>query len=275
MMSYRFIKLGLSDNDLDFLIETVSPEVSDRSRLKQVIQEDKDFRNAYLTDKTIFRRLMDDDEALLRISPALFFEILLRKGATELGARGFTVETSGTMQIPVFDTSAVVELLAADNVLLYLAHMLSTFTRVESYTFSVRIGPGIWQKIRFNDLDLLSLRQFAEVVAEEHRLGLYKRIADVCLFVLGIFPDYAEKNTRYPLSGKSRPHLPGHQRISPEQYEKDGRRFYELAAEHPSASDLQLSEVFRTLHQNFQKARKPLNYIAEHYLRYRRSYVFG
>jgi hypothetical protein len=275
MMSYKFIKLGLSDNDLEFLVETVSPEVSDKSRLKQVIQEDKDFRNAYLTDITIFRRLMDDDEALLRISPALFFEILLRKGATELGARAFTMETSGTMHIPVFDTPAVVELLADDNILLYLAHMLSTFTRVESYTFSVRIGPGIWQKIRFNDLDLPSLRQFAQVVAEEHRLGLYKRIADVCLFVLGIFPDYAEKNTRYPLSGKSRPHFPGHRRISPEQYEADGRRFYELAAEHPSASDLQLSEVFWTLHQNFQKARKPLNYIAEHYLRYRRSNIFG
>jgi len=243
--------------------------------LKQIIQKDPDFRNAFLTEKTIFRRLMNDDEALLRISPALFFEILLRKGAKELGARSYTMEVSGTIQIPVFDTAAVVELLADDNVLLYLAHMLSTFTRVESYTFSVRIGPGIWQKIRFNDLDLQSLRQFAEAVAEEHRLGLYKRIADVCLFVLGIFPDYAEKSTRYPLSGKSRPHLPGQQRISPEQYEKDGRRFYELAAEHPTASDLQLSEVFRTLHQNFRRARKPLNYIAEHYLRYRRSYVFG
>jgi hypothetical protein len=274
-MSYKFINRGLSDNDLDFLVETVSPEVSDRSRLKQIIQQDQDFRNAFLTERSIFRRLMDDDEALLRLSPALFFEILLRKGARELGARSFTLESSGTMKIPVFDTTAVVELLADNNLLLYLAHMLSTFTRVESYTFSVRIGPGIWQKIRFNDLDLLSLRQFAEAVAEEHRLGLYKRIADVCLFVLGIFPDYAEKSDRYPLSGTPRPHIPGQRRISPEQYEKDGRRFYELAAEHPTASDLQLSEVFRTLHQNFQKARKPLNYIAEHYLRYRRSYVFG
>ena len=275
MRSYKFINRGLSDNDLNFLVETVSPDVSDRSRLKQIIQEDLDFRNAFLTDKTIFRRLMDDDEALLRISSALFFEILLRIGTNELGARSYTMEISGNNQIPVFDTAAVVELLADDNVLLYLAHMLSTFTRVESYTFSVRTGPGIWQKIRFNDMDLLSLQQFAEAVAEEHRLGLYKRIADVCLFVLGIFPDYAEKNTRYPLSGKPRPHLPGHQRISPEKYEKEGRRFYELAADHPTAVDLQLSEVFRTLHQNFQKARKPLNYIAEHYLRYRRSYVFG
>jgi len=53
-------------------------------------------------------------------------------------------------------------------------------------------------------------------------------------------------------------------------YEEEGRRFYKLAAEHHAARELSLSRVFWTLHGNFQKARKPLNFIADHYLHYRK-----
>jgi hypothetical protein len=101
-------------------------------------------------------------------------------------------------------------------------------------------------------------------------MGFYKRIADICLFILGIFPDYAERDYRHPFSGQVRPHIRGKVRISPEDYEKEGRKFYKLAAEHPSAKELDLSEVFWALHENFQKAKKPLNFIADHYLQYTR-----
>jgi hypothetical protein len=59
--------------------------------------------------------------------------------------------------------------------------------------------------------------------------------------------------------------------VSPEDYEKEGQQFYKLAAEHQSAIELELSETFWCLHQNFHKAKKPLNFIAEHYLRYSNS----
>jgi hypothetical protein len=114
-----------------------------------------------------------------------------------------------------------------------------------------------------------------EVVEHEHRLDFYKRIADLCLFVLGIFPDYAERDYRYPLSGQIRPPIRGKVRMSPGAYEKEGRRFYKLAAEHQSAQELDLSDVFWELHGNFHKAKKPLNFIAEHYLNYRRRRLFG
>ena len=64
----------------------------------------------------------------------------------------------------------------------------------ESYTFSIRIGERIWKKIRFNDLDILSLMSFCEAVDDDLRMGLYKRIADICLFILGVFPDYVERD---------------------------------------------------------------------------------
>jgi len=267
--------LRLSDSDLGFLVDTVSPEVRDRSRLKQIIRQDRDFRNRYIGDEKVFTRLMDDDELFLKISPTLFFEILLRKAASDLEEVSYTVEKTSTMRIPVFDTKDVVELLTKEPLLGYLADMLASFTRVESYVISFRVKKGVWKKIRFNNLDIVSLISLCQAVQDEYRLGLYKRIADICLFILGVFPDYAERDYRYPFSGQLRPQIRGKLRMSPADYETEGRKFYRLAAEHQSARELDLSEVFWALHGNFQKAKKPLNFIAEHYLHYRKHKVFG
>jgi len=266
--------LRLSDRDLDFLVETGAPEVRDKARLKEIIRQDEDFRNTFIGDEKVCRQVMGDDEIFLRISPTLFFEILLRKAAKDLGRVGYTLEKTSTIKVPVFDTEEVVKLLAKEAILTYLADMLSSFTKVESYSISFRGKKRIWKKIRFNDLDIHSLMSFCEVVEDEYRFAFYKRIADVCLFILGIFPEYVERDYRYPFSRQVRPQIRGRLRISPENYEKEGRKFYKLAAEHLSARELNLSEVFWTLHGDFQKARKPLNFIAEHYLRYQRQNIF-
>jgi hypothetical protein len=243
--------------------------------LRHILREDQDFRNAFISNQNVFRRLMDDDEVLIKISPRLFFEILLRKTAKDLSRTSFTLEKTLTTSIPVFDTRDLVEFLATEPLLIYLADMLSSFTKIESYTFSIRIGDKIWKKIRFNDLDIISLMSFCEAVDNELRMGLYKRIADICLFILGIFPDYVERNYRYPLSGEMRPRFGHKARISPQEYAETGQKFYQLAAEHHSAEELDLSEVFRVLHDNFKIAHKPLNYLADHYLRYRRDALFS
>ena len=265
----------LSERDLEFLTETISPEVKDQYRLKMVIREDEDFRSKFIGDERVFRRVMDDDEIFLKISAGLFFEILLRKAAKDLERAGYTVEKTSTMRIPVFDTKDVVELLTKESLLSYLADMLSSFTRIESYAISFKARKGFWHKIRFNDLDIQSLISFCDVVEDEYRLGFYKRIADICLFIMGLFPDYVEREHRYPFSGHLRPQAPGKLRISPEEYEEEGRKFYRLAAEHPSAKEMDLSAVFWALHEKFQAAKKPLNFIAEHYLHYKKHMVFG
>jgi len=264
----------LSDKDLAFLAENASPEIKDKYRLKQVIQEDEDFRNSYVGDEKVFRKLMDNEEIFLRISPALFFEVLLRRAANELEEAGYTLEKTSHMKIPVFDTKEVSEFLTKEPFLLYLADMMASFTKIQSYTLSFRIQRGVWEKIRFNDLDILSLMTFCQAAGDEYRIGFYKRIADICLFILGVFPDYAERDYRYPFSGQVRPHIRGKVRISAEDYEKEGRKFYKLAAEHPSAKELDLAEIFWALYENFQKAKKPLNFIADHYLQYTRNKFF-
>ena len=271
-MSKMFLRL--SDRDLEFLIEAVHPEVMDKLKVKQILKSDEGFRNKFIADEKVFKRLMHDEEILLKISPELFFEILLRKVANDLKEVSYTLEKNSTMKIPIFDAREVVGLLTKESLVDYLAHMLSSFTKIENYMIWFKTKAGILKKIKFNDLDISSLMALCEVVEDEQRLGFYKRIADICLFIVGIFPDYAEHEYRYPFSGQLRPQFYGKGRISPEEYEKEGQNFYKLAAEHRSAKELDLSEVFWALHENFQKAKKPLNFIAEHYLQYKRHQMF-
>ncbi|MGD2097100.1 MAG: hypothetical protein PVG35_05925 [Desulfobacterales bacterium] len=271
----KIVNLKLSDRDLDFLIEAAVSEVADKANLKQVLREDEDFRNSFVSDEKVFNRLMADDEIFLKISPALFFEILLRKAMSTLSKASYTLERTRNMSIPVFDARDLAELLNDPSIIAYLANMLSTFTRIESYTISFRVRKGFWRKIRFNDMDIASLIQFSEAIEDEYRLALYKRIADVCLFILGIFPDYAERSYRYPLSGEIRPPIGDRAKISPHEYEQKGQQFYKLAAEHQAAVELDLSEIFWALHENFQKVKKPLNFIADYYLTTRRNSLFA
>jgi len=275
MNGKSFIRRDLQEKDLAFIFENSAPAISDRQRLREVIETDSDFRNAFLTEETLLQRLISDDEALVRLTPALFFEILLRHTAKKIGERSYTLEKAGRlMTVPVFDSKDTLELLRNEEILLYLAHMLSTFTRIESYTCTFRAGPAVWRKIRFNDMDLESLIQLAGVAEEEHRFGLFKRIGDVCLFLLGMFPDFIESEHRYPFTQKPRPALPGHPRLAPSEYEKRGRHFYRLAAGQRTAADLEVSTVLWTLHAKFNKACKPLNFIAGHYLSQKLDSIF-
>ena len=151
--------------------------------------------------------------------------------------------------------------------------MLSSFTKVESYSFSYRVGERVWRKIRFHDADLDSLIRCMESAGEEYRFHFYRRIADICLFILGIFPEYVRASSRYPLSGEPRPRFAGRTGRTMEEYEEEGRRYYRLASLHTEAQDRELSEVFGLLHESFHVARKPLHLIAENYIHCERPAV--
>ena len=275
MMRQRPNGLELTDADLEFVVGEAAPAEPNKERLKQLVREDESFQEALVGDERVFQRVMSDEEVFVKISPALFFEVLLRKALKGLQLATHTVERTGRQSIPVFDTREVVEILARPEVLKYLAGMLASFTRIQSYVLPVRVRRGIRRRVRYNDMDIDSLIRFCSTVDEEQRFGYYKRIADVCLFTSVMFPDYVLFDYRYPASGDARPVAMGRVRRSLGDYEWEGRRFYGLAEEHPTARVVDLSEVFGTLRQNFTSARKPLSFIATHYLHSRRHLLFG
>lgn len=275
MSDLSLMRMKPTDADLDFVVEEVAPDAKDKARLRRLILEDEDFRNAMVGDDRVFHRVMTDQEIIVRISPALYFEVLLRRAVSELERASHTVERTGSQAIPVFDVQEVMRLLEHRPILYYLADMLSSFTRIEAHALPVRVRRGLWRKHRFNDMDIDGLIRLANSVDEGYRFGLYKRIADVCLFILGVYPEYAYFDYRYPASGQVRPPVAGRVRQGMEDYEEEGRRFYRLAGEHPSAHARELSEVFGLLHDHFNAAKKPLSFISQHYFRHRKRALFG
>jgi HEPN domain-containing protein len=251
----------------------VLPERSDRERLVPLVRSDLAFVDALLGHDRVCERLIGDDEVILRVTPQLFFSVLLRRVRQDLEAAAYTLERRQGQRLAVFDTQQAAGLLADRLLRDYLAGMLASFTRVQGVTRRVRVRRGVWRKLRFNDLDVDSLIRYSSDVEEEHRFEVYRRIADVCLFLAGMFPEYIESQRRYPLSGALRPARGGFRR-SLEDYEREGRTFYSLAAGHQGARASQLSAPLTALAQSFELARKPLSHLSDHYLRLRKHTLF-
>lgn len=268
-------KTGYSDKDIVFLVETVDPSLLSKV---DVIKNDPDIIEKMMEHEALrlFKRIMYTGEETItaRITPRFLFEVLLRTTRIDMEGQVYTIERSTTQRIPIFDTKEVVNFLDDNTIVKYLADMLSSFTRIESYTYPVRVRKGIWRRVRFNDMDIDSLLKFCQATDEEHKFRFYKRIADLCLFILGMFPEHVSMDLQYRLGGESGPGIFGRLRRSAEDYEEEGRRFYRLAGEHRDAAILDLAGVLYQLHQQFNLAKKPLNYISEYYLQFRKGSLF-
>lgn len=261
-------ELQLTESDLRFVSGEVDAGGLDPDSLERLVRTDPSFRNAVLADGRVFAKAAAADEDLLRISPALYFGVLLRRARQDLAQVSHTLERSGADTVVVFDTDDVAGFLGKPLVTDYLAAMLASFTRVESYVMPVRVRRGTWRRVRFNDMDVDSLARLAASVEEEQRFPYFKRIADVCLFVLGIFPGSTASAAHRGLQ-------PGRRgRRTAEEYAEVGRRHYTAAMENPAARHAGLAEPMELLRDNFAVAGKALNFIAEQYLRYSRTKVF-
>ena len=262
-----------SERDLDFVVQNVAPDSADPTQLKRLISEDTQFRAAMIGDESLLQRVQSDDEIFLYISPALYFEILLRNSHRELETAAYTEEREGRMSIPVFDTPDVLEFMEQPGVVEYLASMMASFTRINSYVTPVRVRRGIRRRVKYSDMDIDSLVKFAANAEPEQRFGYYKRIADVCLFLSGVFPDSLQ--SRAGTYGAPPAPRSWRMRRTLEEYEREGRIFYGLAEEHPAARALELSQVFAALKRNFTSARKPLTFVATRFLHAKKRQLFG
>jgi hypothetical protein len=263
-----------SHRDLRFIVDTLVPEHSDPAYIADLIQDDESILQAMLQDDRLFRQLMDDDQVLLSVSPQFFFKVLLLRTRRDLEQEVYTIEQRNLQKVILFDANRVVELMADPAVCDYLAITLASFTRIHSATIPIRVRPGIWRRLRVNDLDVDSLLRYAQILDEEYRFATYQRIGDACLFLTGVFPEYIAARQTYPQSGQPRPRLGGALVHSLEDYEAYGRTFYQLAAKHRQAPVQGLDRVLATLSEQFILAEKPLAFLAERYLALRKHRLF-
>lgn len=262
--------LRVSDSDLRFIIETLSPQLIDRI---DIIKEDEEILMGMLEDDRLFSRVIDDDEIMLKISPKLFFTILMVKARKDLNREYYTFERDRYHRIPIFDIEVVRDLINQDLVFEYLIDMLVSFTRTESQTiYYVVKGRRGLRRLKFSDIDVFDMLHLAELVDEDARFPIYKRIGDICLWTLGIFPEYVMPRS---FTGRvSPPRIGFKYRMSFEEYEELGKTFYKIASNSYSAKVFGLDKPLSILSEQFTIAEKPLNLISERYLTFKKDKWF-
>lgn len=263
---------GYSDSDLAFVATTLAQRPEEISDLRERLRR-PEFLEVALEDDRLLERIRTDPDITLKISPRLLFSILLRRVARDLRASRYTLERVGLREsVPVFDTGRVNALLEDDRILEYLSTMLASFVRTETYVLYVRRGNRV-ERVRFSDMDMDDMIHLASLVDPAWRFPLLRRIADIALFVTGVFPGYVLSrgvSGRRTLPGR----LVGRNLRSLEEYEQEGATFYRLAAEHEDAAVYGLRPVLEKLADHFPSARKPLALLSDRYLRWRHLRLF-
>ena len=261
--------------DALFIVDTLMPLKANREQMADRLMADETRLDSMLDDNRLFDRLMKDENILLQISPWLFFSVLLRRAWRDLEREAFTVEQRDRQKVVLFDADRVAQLLAQEPVRDYLANMLASFIRIENVTVLAEIRPGAWRAYRTNELNVEGMLRYSQTLDHAFRFAPYKRIADACLFLAGMFPEYINDQHRYPLSGQVRPRMRSRLCQTLEDYEAYGRAFYQKAAEHELAKRQELDQVLTTLSQNFILAEKPLAFLTNRYLQFARYALFG
>ncbi len=250
----------LTEADLLFLIATLA-KAGDRGRMLRVLREDEEILRAMLADQRLFQRITSDPDTLLQVSPRLLFAVLLNAARRDLAQLGYTFENG---PLVVFDGPQVAALLDDARILDYLVELLVSFVRVHGTTVTVRVRRGTWTRFRFDDLDLTAMIRHASSLEESERFPWYRRIADLCLFLTGVFPQNIERK-----AGAAA------RELALRATAESGRSFYRAAAAHPQAARAGTAEVLARLADAFDLAAKPLAHVTNRYLGPLRDRLFA
>jgi len=257
--------LRLNESDLRFLVETVATNRRDYDHIVDLIRDKDDLLEPMLQDPNLIRRLFEQEESLVRVSPYFLFTVLLLQVRRDLEATAYILEVDFKgKRIPVFEAQAVTELLAQPAVRDYLADMLASFARTNSGVIYWR-ERGAWHKRRFSDLDIDDMVDLSRIIDPEMKPALYKRIADIALFLSGIFPDHL---TVFAAAHQSRFAA----KRTLKDYERQGSRFYRVAVKETDQTHWQ--PVLEILAEKFTLARWALNALSDRYLKTQREHYF-
>jgi hypothetical protein len=222
-------------------------------------------------------------------SPFLTFAVAVHRAGTELAAATFTDEWVGPRQrVPVFDVDVLRDFVGDPLRRLFLIELLASYTHVASGSTWVRTRRG-WKRRRFSELDPVRLAGLLEVVSQEERPGVYRRLGDCALFLTGVFPDHTATRALPPLQyarllrmgvGGEDDGAPGRASGVAELgavglLEQLGRRWYELAAGSAGAPLTATMQATAEVGRRFREARRILNYVTDRFLFPHRSSWFG
>jgi hypothetical protein len=179
----------LADSDLELLLKASGGRAASVAELRR----DPGLVGALLERPSLFDAVfgVPGRDPLLLASPLLVFSVLVHQAARDLEEVAFVREWLGPGQtVPVFDAAGLREFLASARRRDFLARLLASYTRVASGSFWVRTARG-WRRRRYSELEPVRLAELLEVVPETERPAVRRRLGDLCLFLAGVFPEYA------------------------------------------------------------------------------------
>lgn len=255
-----------SDKDLSYLTGVLIPDAAERSRIIAALREDDDLLEAMLNDDRLFDNLMENPDGFLNISARLFFTVLLNRTRSDLRKQTFTFERDNRYSVVIFDSTAVLAFLDDPIVRAYLAAVLASFVRIETRTLYVRVQNGVLRRIRVSDFDIESLIEYSRLVGEEQQTLLWKRIGDICLFLIGVFSDHLDVSRQ----------LPGgwYRTKTKEELAECGSYYYRAASRRQGVLPDGLDHAMRRVSEEFLLATKPLIYLSSRYLGFIQRTVF-
>lgn len=218
-------------------------------------------------------------EQLVGVSPFLAFAVAIHRSRAELAELPYVQEWAGPRQrVPVFATAELRAFLDDPGHRLFLAELLASYTHVAGGAVAVRRHGAVYRR-RFSELDLTALAGLLDMVTEESRPGLYRRLGDLALFLTGVFPDHTARRrfapievdrlarALYPATGVRAEQLLEAlaARGAVGLLEQLGPRWYRLAL---SAADVHTGglRVLRSVGEQFVDARRVLNHLTDRYL---------
>ncbi len=229
-----------------------------------------------------------DDDNLLATSPFLTFAVIVHRAWSELASVGHVDEWVGVRQrLPVLGGEDLRDFLAGPHRRLFLTELLASYTRVASGTTWVSTRRG-WRRRRFNELDPVRLASLLEVVPDEQRPGVYRRLGDLALLLTGVFPDHTERHGLGLLERGRLARMSGldvDEREGPllgpaptgavGLLEQLGPRWYRLASGAETGPPNGTRSVVAEVADRFGVARRTLNHLTDRYLFARRATWFG
>ena len=142
----------------------------------------------------------DRDEPFLQASPFLVSALAVHRCSAELRQAAFVPEWLGPRQrVAVFDVAELRSFLDDPSRRLFLAELLASYTHVTSGSVLVQTRRG-WRRRRFSELDPLRLASLLDVVPDAERVGVYRRLGDLVLFLTGVFPDHTATRALGPVA---------------------------------------------------------------------------
>lgn len=263
-----------SPTDFRFLADLLCENEDQKLRFLTLVQKDPESLDYLLNQDRVFKQILEKEDLFVRVSPYLYFELLLRRAILDIQREAYTLETIGyKTRVPVFDQKKVLEVFSRETLRDYLVEMLASFVRINNFTVYVRKGKGVYFKKTFSDFDLDLLSEMGRRAEEPYRFFFLKRAGDVALFISGIFPEhiFGRPDTGYR-------HARGGWLTKwanrGEELEERGILLYRQASESQVARERNLDAVLSYLAENFRFTKKPLNVMTDRYLIFRKYDIF-